>query len=255
MSQGKCTVSTLARLASVSPDSIRYYERIGILPPAKRSPAGYRLWDSREVQYLKWLTPAKRAGFTLRELAEIFGLYRSGTPPCRTVRDLLQRKLRELDVQSAELFKLRTALQSALTQWNVRLRNAPPTKFVPLFDDLVSLPGLRGGRAGKQLNKRRQTMINTVVTFKVQPGKTHEFEWAHRKLVEFMGTQPGCLGIKVHRSLANPLEYVVYGTWAHKRDWERAHQAKTFKEMFKNLPIVECTLSRESFFELAYAVG
>lgn len=249
------TVSTLARMASVSPDSIRYYERIGILPPAKRSPAGYRLWDPREVQYLKWLALAKQAGFTLGELAEIFRMYRSGTPPCRKVHDLLQRKLIALDTQCAELSMLRTSLQSVLTRWNVRLRNTPPTKFVPLFDDLVSLSGLRGGKAGKQFTKGRQPMIYTVVRFRVQPEKAREFEMAHRKLVEFMSTQPGCLGINVHRSLANSLEYVAYGTWESKRAWERAHQTKSFKEAFKGLPIVECTLSRESFFELAYTAG
>ncbi|MBI3809112.1 MAG: antibiotic biosynthesis monooxygenase [Nitrospirae bacterium] len=255
MSKREYTVSALARMASVSPDSIRHYERIGILPPAKRSPAGYRLWNPREVQYLKWLAPAKRAGFTLRELAEVFRMYRSGTPPCRTVRDVLQRKLIDLDAQSAELSLLRTALQRVLTLWNARLRNVPPTEFVSLFDDLASLPISRKRKASERLNKRRQSMIYTVVRFSVQPEKAQAFESVHRKLVEFMRTQLGCLEIKVHRSLANPLEYVVYGTWASKQAWQRAHQTKTFKMMFKGLPLVEHTLSRESFFELAYAVG
>jgi quinol monooxygenase YgiN len=95
-------------------------------------------------------------------------------------------------------------------------------------------------------------MIYTVVRFHVQPGKAPEFESGHRKLVEFIGTQPGCSEIRVHRSLANPLEYVVYGTWDSKQAWERAHQNKTFKDMFKTLPIADHTLSAESFFELAY---
>jgi DNA-binding transcriptional MerR regulator len=77
MSALKLTVSQVARIAGVGPDSIRHYERIGIVPKAERSPAGYRLWTAREVQYLKWAASAKRAGFTLHELAEIFRMYRA----------------------------------------------------------------------------------------------------------------------------------------------------------------------------------
>ncbi|MHB8412573.1 MAG: MerR family DNA-binding transcriptional regulator [Candidatus Acidiferrales bacterium] len=80
MSPQKLTVSQLARIAGVGPDSIRHYERIGLVPRAERSPAGYRLWTAQEVEYLKWVAPAKRAGFTLHELAKIFRMYYTGSP-------------------------------------------------------------------------------------------------------------------------------------------------------------------------------
>lgn len=140
MSPQKCTVSQLARIAGVGPDSIRIYERIGIVPRAERSPAGYRLWNAHEVQYLKWVAPAKRAGFTLHELAEIFRMYRAGSPPCRTVRALLQRKLTDLDREIDELSALRRKLRRVFVQWNGRLRQAAPGEFVPLFDDLHDVP-------------------------------------------------------------------------------------------------------------------
>lgn len=143
MSLQKFTVSQLARLTDVSPDSIRQYERIGIVPRAERSPAGYRIWNAREVQYLKWVAPAKRAGFTLHELAEIFRMYRAGSPPCRTVRDLLQRKLADLDRQIHELSTLRTKLRRVIARWKGRLRQAAPGEFVPLFDDLDDVPMAR----------------------------------------------------------------------------------------------------------------
>jgi len=129
-------VSQLARIAGVGPDSIRHYERIGIVPRAKRSPTGYRMWNAHDVRYLKWIAPAKRAGFTLHELAEIFRMYRGGSPPCNTVRDLLQRKLGELDRQIHELLSLRNKLRPVLARWKGRLRQAAPGEFVPLFDDL-----------------------------------------------------------------------------------------------------------------------
>ena len=98
-------------------------------------------------------------------------------------------------------------------------------------------------------------MIHTLVIFHVQPGRAAEFESVHRKLVELMGVQPGCIEIKAHRSLTNPLEYMVYGSWEKKEVWERAHQIPRFKELFKSLPLTEHTLSSGSFFELVYATN
>ena len=140
MSPQKLTVSELARIAGVGPDSIRHYERIGLVPKAERSTAGYRLWTAREVQYLKWLASAKRAGFTLHELAEIFRMYRAGSAPCRTVRDLLQQKLVDLDREIDELSTLRTQLGRVLVRWKGRLKRASSGDFVPLFDDLYGVP-------------------------------------------------------------------------------------------------------------------
>jgi DNA-binding transcriptional MerR regulator len=157
MSPQKLTVSQLARIVGVGPDSIRYYERIGIVPRAERSPAGYRLWTARDVQYLKWVAPAKRAGFTLHELAEIFRRYRAGSPPCRTVRDLLRQKLVDLDREIDELSTLRTELRRVFVRWKRRLSQAAPGEFVPLFDDLCDVPirQLTGGlkRKGRKGGK------------------------------------------------------------------------------------------------------
>src|SRR5579864_640682 len=158
MSPQKLTVSQLGRLAGVGPDSVRHYERIGILPQAERSPAGYRMWDANEVRYLKWIAPAKRAGFTLHELVEIFRMYRNGRAPCRTVRSLLGRKLDELDRQIRELSTLRNQLRPVLARWKGRLRQAAPGEFVPLFDDLhdVSIARTRAHLTRKIRKGERQ---------------------------------------------------------------------------------------------------
>jgi len=95
-------------------------------------------------------------------------------------------------------------------------------------------------------------MIHTLVIFHVQSGRAAEFESNHRTLVILMGEQPGCIEIRAHRSLNDPLEYMVYGSWQDQHAWERAHQTPRFKELFKRLPLTEHTLSRGSFFELVY---
>ena len=95
-------------------------------------------------------------------------------------------------------------------------------------------------------------MIHTLVKFQVQASKTHEFESLHRSLLQAMSEQYGCVEIKVHRSLKDPQEYVVYGTWESKDAWDRAHQTEEFRTQFQALPIETHTLSSASFFELAY---
>ena len=95
-------------------------------------------------------------------------------------------------------------------------------------------------------------MINALVTFHVESGKVREFESIHRKLVQVMGGQDGCIEIKVHRSVRDPLEYMVYGTWENKEAWERAHRAREFKPLFSSLPIKNHPLSSGCFYLPAY---
>src|SRR5205809_7209654 len=101
MSQTQCTIGVLARLARVCPDTIRHYERIGLVPRADKTPARYRVWKQSEVQYLRWLPAATRPGFTLRGLADIFRDCRSGIARCRAVPDLPRRKTVDLDAEIA----------------------------------------------------------------------------------------------------------------------------------------------------------
>ena len=98
-------------------------------------------------------------------------------------------------------------------------------------------------------------MIHTLVVFHVEAGHAAEFECGHRELIALMGDQPGCIEIRAHRSLSDPLEYMVYGSWTDKEAWERAHQTPRFTDLFKRLPLVEHTLSKSSFFELVYGTG
>lgn len=95
-------------------------------------------------------------------------------------------------------------------------------------------------------------MIHTLVIFHVQPGRAEDFESKHRTLVGLMGSRPGCLDLRAHRSLNDPLEYMVYGSWEDKEAWDSAHQTPGFRELFKSLPLVDHTLTRASFFEPVY---
>jgi quinol monooxygenase YgiN len=93
-------------------------------------------------------------------------------------------------------------------------------------------------------------MIDTFVAFRVLPGRTGEFETIHRRLLAHMCEMPGCVDVSVHRSTAEPREYMVHGRWETQETRERAHQTSSeFRGLFAQLPVEAHSLGRVSFFE------
>ena len=76
------TVSALADQAGLSPDTVRYYERVGLLPEPACSAAGYRLYDQAAVGRLRLIKGAQRAGLRLREIGELLQVADRGQCPC-----------------------------------------------------------------------------------------------------------------------------------------------------------------------------
>lgn len=107
-------IGVLARLLGLNPKTIRYYEAIGLLPPARRSPSGYRQYDDDTRLRLAFIARSKAIGLSLAEIKEILTLRDSGACPCGYVERLLDQKLqgiaermRDLDAMQRELSILR----------------------------------------------------------------------------------------------------------------------------------------------------
>ncbi len=103
----------VAQAAGVHRETLRYYERRGLLDPPRRSPGGHRLYDERTVQTVRVIKAAQRLGFTLREVTE---LIESGR---RRGRDLglqerARAKLVEVDARIADLTVIRDNLTAAI---------------------------------------------------------------------------------------------------------------------------------------------
>jgi MerR family mercuric resistance operon transcriptional regulator len=92
----------LAKSSGVSPDTIRHYERIGVLPQASRTQSGYRVYPASAVERVLVVQRALRIGFTLAELAEVLKARDAGSAPCRRVYQLAQDKLKgiEADIEA-----------------------------------------------------------------------------------------------------------------------------------------------------------
>ena len=101
------TVSKLAEEAGTSSDTVRYYERIGLLPETERSASGYRLYGDEAVERLRFIKRAQRFGLRLEAIAELLDVRGRGLCPCGHTRKLLEDRVAELDEEMASLARLR----------------------------------------------------------------------------------------------------------------------------------------------------
>ncbi|MEV8311669.1 MerR family transcriptional regulator [Streptomyces flavidovirens] len=102
-----------AEQAGVTRKAIRTWENKGLLPPAERTEAGYRLFTADDIAMLRFIRQAKTLGLTLAEIGDILDLQRCGAQPCGRVTQLLDTHLAQIDRTLTELGQLRTALLAA----------------------------------------------------------------------------------------------------------------------------------------------
>ena len=137
-------IGAVARSAGLTPDSVRHYERLGLLAPASRTEGGFRLYPEAALRRMQVIQAALRSGFTLKELAGIFAERRAGRAPCRRARELAAQKLQAVEAELARLAALRRALVETLADWDARLAGAPPDRPVGLLEALAdSMAGVR----------------------------------------------------------------------------------------------------------------
>ena len=129
-------IGNLASLTGVSADTIRHYERLGLLGKAPRSGGGYRLFPPSAVDRVQLIQRAVRVGFSLRQLGTFLRVRQAGGAPCRSVRDAASQMLEALDRQLADLTATRTAIQAMLDDWNDRLAHTPANQPAYLLDSL-----------------------------------------------------------------------------------------------------------------------
>ena len=126
----------LARLAGVSADTLRHYERMGVLPAPHRAPNGYRNYAAHALERVKLVRRALAVGFSLAELQRILKERDRGGAPCRQVRSLTAEKLAKLERQIGEAQLLRKQLKATLKAWDRRLAVTPHGHPARLLDSL-----------------------------------------------------------------------------------------------------------------------
>ena len=105
-------VSDVATRAGVSSDTVRFYEREGLLPPAPRSTAGYREYDGTTAERIRFIKGAQEMGLKLAEIRELLEIQDRGACPCGHTRVLVERRIQEIDAEISRLSDLRADLAS-----------------------------------------------------------------------------------------------------------------------------------------------
>ena len=131
-------IGEVARRTGISPDTLRHYERHGLIPKPKRTAVGYRMFSPDVIDRVRLIRSALSVGFTIRELSRIFRIRDRGGVPCAEVRALAAVKLDQLEKRIAEMHELRVKLRSLMKTWDGMLSNVPAGHQARLLDVLVS---------------------------------------------------------------------------------------------------------------------
>ena len=103
-------IGEVAQASGTTTKTLRYYEEVGLLPAADRTPAGYRDYGPDVLDRLDFIRRGQAAGLTLAQIGQVLGIRDRGQAPCQHVTDLLDTRLEVIDRQLAELEQLRTTI-------------------------------------------------------------------------------------------------------------------------------------------------
>jgi DNA-binding transcriptional MerR regulator len=142
MNNGYLRSAKLARRCGLSTDTLRHYERKGLLR-AGRSANGYREYPPHSTGRIRLVQNALSVGFTLDELSRLLNIREEGGAPCREVRELAAVKLKVLDEQMRGLAALRSELRKMIEQWDTRLAATRKGDRAHLLDMLQAMPEIR----------------------------------------------------------------------------------------------------------------
>ncbi len=121
-------IGEVAARSGLTPDTLRFYERLGLLSKPSRTRGGFRLYAAETFDRLQFIKRAQVLGFTLDEVRELVGFNGQGSlRRCRRVHDLLKGKVDELDVKVTELNALQGTLKHVLRQCERALESQDPT--------------------------------------------------------------------------------------------------------------------------------
>lgn len=152
--EGTIHIGEAGKLAGVSVDAIRFYQRQGLIPAPPRSAGGYRLFSNEQVRDLTFVKHAQELGFSLNQIKELLSV-RQSQHVCPGVRSLLERKLQEVHEKIAKLAQMERELRRELRNCKRQLRTKRRGRHegcCPLIEKLEQ----ENGRRTKRGNAKRK---------------------------------------------------------------------------------------------------
>lgn len=149
-----------ARHSGVSAKMIRHYERIGLIPAARRTGSGYRTYARNDVHTLRFIRQARNLGFSIEQIEELLGLWRNPRRPSSKVKALALAHVAELDARIAELEAMKRTLAHLAGHCHGDERpECPIIEGLASAKPLAKAPVLRG--AGIAPARRREPPANS----------------------------------------------------------------------------------------------
>jgi DNA-binding transcriptional MerR regulator len=111
-------IGEVSKESGIGIDALRFYERSGLLGKPVRSESNYRLYDEGVLERLAFIKKAQTLGFSLDEIGRIIADAQSGASPCEDVREIVRRRLGELDERMREMKRYRKELAETLSEWD-----------------------------------------------------------------------------------------------------------------------------------------
>ena len=111
-------IGEVAKASGVGIETLRFYEKSGLLDQPSRTESGYRLYDTEVLDRLDFIKRAQVLGFSLDEIKRVIADRRAGQSPCAEVREIVRRRLAELETRMREMKRYRNELASALAEWD-----------------------------------------------------------------------------------------------------------------------------------------
>ena len=108
---GDFTIGRLSRQTGIAAETLRYYERRGLITPAQRTHAGYRLYEPDAAQRLRFIRRAQTLGFSLDEIAELLVLNDNPAESAASVKRLTQAKISDIETRIRDLERMKQALE------------------------------------------------------------------------------------------------------------------------------------------------
>jgi MerR family transcriptional regulator, copper efflux regulator len=127
------TIGRLAKAAGVGVPTVRFYERRGLLPEARRRPSGYRNYDQSAVLRIRFIRHAQELGFSLSEVEELLGLRMDPGRSCADVRVRAEAKIADIDSKMASLQRMRKVLDELVAT----CPGDAPTSDCPILEALA----------------------------------------------------------------------------------------------------------------------
>jgi DNA-binding transcriptional MerR regulator len=129
-------IGELAALSGLTVDTLRYYERLGLLSPPQRTSGGFRVYPETALDRLRFIKQAQTVGLSLQEIRDLVSYTdRRGLKRCQRVRDLLGRKLADLDARLTELQEFRRTLRGHFEECERTLADGDRTEC-PVIEHL-----------------------------------------------------------------------------------------------------------------------